>query len=121
MDIIVIVPLHTAVEDGIGNGLDKVAVVVGAAQPLRRQTVSGHHDHICEMTKIVLTQFVTLWIYRQLQFFVPGDVGVAEEGAAVLMVIGRAGSKKAVLRKEISHRLIAEVTLTGQLEHTGRN
>ena len=59
MDIVIIVPLHTAVQDGIGNGLDEVAVIVRTAQPLRCQTVSGHHDHICEMTKIVLTQCVS--------------------------------------------------------------
>ena len=34
MDIVIIVPLYTAVQDGIGNGLDEVAVVVSAAQPL---------------------------------------------------------------------------------------
>ena len=102
MDIVIIVPLHTAVQDGIGNGLDEVAVVVGAAQPLRCQTVSGHHDHISEVAQVVLAQFVSLWIHRQLQFLVPGDVGIAEKGAAVLMVIGRTGCKEAVLRKEIS-------------------
>ena len=37
VDIVVIVPLHTAVQDGIGNGFDKVAVIVcapPAAPPL---------------------------------------------------------------------------------------
>ena len=57
----------------------------------------------------------------QLQFLVPGDVGIAQQSTAVLMVIGCTRSKEAVLRKEISHHLIAEVPLTGQLEHTGRN
>ena len=121
MDLVVIVPLHTAVQDGIGNGLDEVAVIVRTAQPLRCQTVCRHHDHIGEMTKIVLTQCVSLWVHGQLQFLVPGDVGIAEKGAAVLMVIGCTRSKEAVLRKEISHHLIAEVPLTGQLEHTGRD
>ena len=121
MDIVIIVPLHTAVQNGIGNGLDEVAVVVSAAQPLRRQTVCRHHDHIGEMAQVMLAQCVSPRIHRQLQFLVPGDVGIAEKGAAVLMVIGRTGRKKAVLRKEISHHLIAEVPLTGQLEHTGRN
>ena len=121
MDIIIIIPLHTSVQNGIGYGFDKVAVVVGTAQPLRCQTVCGHHDHIGEVAQVMLAQRVSLRIHRQLQFLVPGDVGIAEKGAAVLMVIGRAGCKEAVLRKEISHHLIAEVPLTGQLEHTGRN
>ena len=73
------------------------------------------------MTKIVLTQFVTLWIHRQLQFLVPGDVGIAQQSTAVLVVIGRTGGKEAVLREEVSQHLVAEVPLTGQLEHTGRN
>ena len=69
----------------------------------------------------MLAQVVSLWIHGQLQFLVPGDVGIAEQSTAVLVVIGRTGCKEAVLRKEISHHLIAEVSLTGQLEHTGRN
>ena len=69
----------------------------------------------------MLAQCVSLWIYRQLQFLVPGDVGIAEQSTAVLVVIGCAGGKEAILRKEISHHLIAEVPLTGQLKHTGRN
>ena len=121
MDIVIIVPLHTAVQDGIGNGLDKVAVVVRTAQPLRRQTVSRHHDHIGEVAQVVLAQFVALWIHRKLQFLVPGNVGITEQSTAVLMVIGCAGSKETVLREEVSQHLVAEVPLTGQLEHTGRN
>ena len=121
MDIVIIVPLHTAVQDGIGNGLDEVAVIVRTAQPLRCQTVSGHHDHIGEVAQVVLAQCVSPRIHRQLQFLIPGDVGIAQQGAAVLVVIGRAGCKEAVLRKEISHHLITEVPLTGHLEHTGRN
>ena len=121
MDIVVIVPLHTSVQNGIGNGLDEVAVVVGAAQPLRCQTVCRHHDHIGEMAQVMLAQCVSLRIHRQLQFLVPGNVGIAEQSTAVLVVIDCTRSKEAVLRKEISHHLIAEVPLTGQLEHTGRN
>ena len=121
MDIVIIVPLHTAVQDGIGNGLDEVAVIVRTPQPLRCQTVCRHHDHIGEVAQVMLTQCVSPWVHGQLQFLVPGDVGIAEKGAAVLMVIGRTGCKEAVLRKEVSHHLIAEVPLTGQLEHTGRN
>lgn len=121
MDIVIIVPLHTAVQDGIGNGLDKVAVIVRAPQPLRCQTVSGHHDHIGEVAQVMLTQCIALWIHRQLQFLIPGDVGIAEKGTAVLVVIGCTRSKETVLREEVSQHLIAEVPLTGQLEHTGRN
>ena len=121
MDIVIIVPLHTAVQDGIGNGLDEVAVVVGAAQPLRCQTVCRHHDHIGEVAQVMLTQCVSLWVHGQLQFLVPGDVGIAEKGTAVLVVIGGTRRKETVLRKDISQHLIAEVPFTGQLEHTGRN
>ena len=101
--------------------LDEVAVIVRAAQPFRGQTVSGHHDHIGEVAQVVLAQCVSPRIHRQLQFLVPGDVGIAEQSTAVLVVIGRTGCKEAVLRKEISQHLIAEVPFTGQLEHTGRN
>ena len=69
----------------------------------------------------MLAQCVSPRIHRQLQFLVPGDVRVAEKGAAVLMVIGCTRSKETVLREEVSQHLVAEVPLTGQLEHTGRN
>ena len=121
VDIVIIVPLHAAVQNGIGNGLDEVAVVVGAAQPLRCQTVSRHHNHIGEVAQVMLAQCVSPRIHRQLQFLVPGDMGIAQQSAAVLMVIGGTRSKEAVLRKEISHHLITEVPLTGQLEYTGRD
>ena len=37
------------------------------------------------------------------------------------MVIGCTRSKETVLREEVSQHLVAEVPLTGQLEHTGRD
>ena len=121
MDIVIIVPLHTAVQDGIGNGLDEVAVVVRTAQPLRCQTVSGHHDHIGEVAQVVLAQCVSPRIHRQLQFLVPGNVGIAEAGTAVLVVIGCTRRKEPVPRDEIAHHLVAAAPLTGQLAHTRRN
>lgn len=63
MDIVVIVSLHTSVQNGIGDGLDKVAVVVRSAQPLRRQTVSRHHNHIGEVAQVVLAQCVSLRVH----------------------------------------------------------
>lgn len=59
MDIVIIVPLHTAVQDGIGNGLDEVAVIVRTAQPLRCQTVCRHHDHIGEVAQVIFERVKT--------------------------------------------------------------
>ena len=62
VSIIVIIAFDTAIHDRVGDGLDEVAVVVRASQPLRRQALCGHHDHIGQVPQILLPQFVSLWI-----------------------------------------------------------
>ena len=120
MYLVFVIAFDTAIQDGIGNGLDLVTVVVSTAQALRRQRVGRHKDHIGQMAKIVFAQFIPGRIDGKLQFFVAGNVRIAEQRAAVVMFIGGAGSVETVLRKECRKNRIAKGTLRRHLKCTGQ-
>ena len=44
-------------------------------------------DSIGEVAQVVLAQVVFLRVHGQLQFLIPGDVGIAEKGTAVLVAV----------------------------------
>ena len=120
MYLVFVIAFDTAIQDGIGNGLNLVTVVVSTAQALRRQRVGRHKDHIGQMAKIVFAQFIPGRIDGKLQFFVAGNVRIAEQRAAVVMFIGGAGSVETVLRKECRKNRIAKGTLRRHLKCTGQ-
>ena len=86
-ELILIVFADTGIQNWIRNGADKIAVVIGSTQPFCRQHLGIHHHHIRQVSKIKVTNLI-LWVNGQLDFFVPGDVGIAKQGAVIPMLIG---------------------------------
>ena len=56
-----------------------------------------------------------------MQFLVPGDVGIAEQGTAIPVFVCRTGGEKAVLREEVSLHLLTEGPLPRHLQNTRRD
>ena len=86
-----IVPADALVQNGIGNGLDHIPVIVRTAQALRRQHGGVHHDKVGEMAEVVvphLQLFLLGIVEGELQFFISGDMGVAQQSTGISMLIG---------------------------------
>ena len=78
MYLVFVIAFDTAIQDGIGNSLNLVTVVVSTAQALRCQRIGRHKDHISQMTEIMFTQLVPVRIDGKLKFLVAGDVWIAK-------------------------------------------
>ena len=86
-----VVPPHAGVEDRVRDGLDHVAVVVCTAKALRRQHIGAHHHHIGEMAEVVAAHLLALLFgveEGELEFLIPGDVGIAQQGTRIPVRIG---------------------------------
>ena len=102
----VVVPPHAGVEDRVRDGLDHVTVVVCTAKALRRQHIGAHHHHIGEMAEVVAAHLLALLFgveEGELEFLVPGDVGVAQEGARIPVRIGGARGVKGAGWEAVQH------------------
>ena len=58
----VVVAADAGIQDRIRYGLDHIAVVVSAAQPLRSQHIGIHHHHIRQVPEIVMPHLLSLFL-----------------------------------------------------------
>ena len=58
----VVVAADAGIQNRIRYSLDHIAVVVGAAQPLRRQHIGIHHHHIRQVSEIVMPHLLSLFL-----------------------------------------------------------
>ena len=89
-----IVPADALIQDRVGDGLDYIPVIVRTAQTLCRQHGGVHHDKVGEMAEVIVPHLQLFFpgiVEGELQFFVSGNVGIAQKGAGISVLIGRAG------------------------------
>ena len=65
------------IDNGIGDGFDHVAIVVRAAQALRRQHIGAHHHHVGELVEIELSHIIFVIIAGKLDLLIAGDMRIA--------------------------------------------
>ena len=58
----VVVAADAGIQNWIRYGLDHIAVVVSAAQPLRSQHIGIHHHHIRQVPEIVMPHLLSLFL-----------------------------------------------------------
>ncbi|SCI38418.1 Uncharacterised protein [uncultured Blautia sp.] len=87
-----IVPADTLIQNGIGDGLDHIPVIVRAAQTLCSQHGGVHHNKIRQMVEECVTILPLLFfriVERELQLLVPGNMRVAQQSTGFSMRICR--------------------------------
>ena len=79
--LVLVVFLHAPVDNGVGDGLHHVPVEVRAPQPLGGVHGGADHHHVREVAQVVLAHLLHWAVGVEEDFLVPGDVGIAENGA----------------------------------------
>ena len=86
VEVDVVVAPDAGVQDRVGDDLYHVAVIVGTAQPFRRQHSGIYHDHVGEVAEVVVPHltFLLLCVKEgELDLLVAGDMRIAQQCAGV--------------------------------------
>ena len=97
--LVLVVFLHTPVDNGVGDGLHHVPVEVRSPQALGGVHGGADHHHVGEVAQVVLAHLLHRPVGVEENFLISGDVGISQQGAGRLALIPGPGRVESVVLK----------------------
>ena len=97
--LVLVVFLHTPVDNGVGDGLHHVPVEVRSPQPLGGVHGGADHHHVGEVAQVVFAHLLHWAVGVEENFLISGDVGISQQGAGRLALIPGPGRVESVVLK----------------------